>query len=347
VRAPVGALNRADQVYALGRGLAALEARNVDADFLHYLMQRWRVVLQRVGQGTTFDAITAKHLSQLVVPVPIDPEEQQLIASILRAIDEAIKRTRTTLEKARKLRKGVIQNFIESGIGKVSSADAPSGFLRKGWRLEQTKHLLVGDPKNGISPEAAFQPPGYPTFSIAAVRLGKINLSSGKHLKYVKISEAKAKEFAVRRGDLLIVRGNANPGLVGLCGMIADHPDKCVYPDILKRVVFRNDEQGCSPAYVRIVWNHPVVHNQVLKRAKTSNGTLKINSKDVKQIVLPVPPKDEQEAFVNLVDKLEVQLSSLEVEITALQKLKKGLMQDLLTGKVRVKQLATAGSETG
>ena len=137
------------------------------------------------------------------------------------------------------------------------------------------------------------------------MRNGKIDLMNEEHRKYVRIRDEVAAEFAIKRGDLLVVRGNANPELVGRCGMVSDHPDGCIYPDILKRIIFHDGEDGVLPEYACIAWNHAAVHNQVLKRAKTSNGTLKINSKDVKQIIIPVPPKSEQEQLVDLVGRAD------------------------------------------
>ena len=71
VRAPVGEVNRADREYAIGRGLAGIRATDSDSDFIYHALQRWRWCLQRVAQGTTFDAVTARHFSQLHVAVPI------------------------------------------------------------------------------------------------------------------------------------------------------------------------------------------------------------------------------------------------------------------------------------
>jgi len=91
----------------------------------------------------------------------------------------------------------------------------------------------------------------------------------------------------VNHGDVLIVRGNANPDLVGKAGIIRSFPEGCIYPDITKRVVFRDAGEKCvSPEYAVLVWNHSVVHNQVLRR---------INNRDVKQIVMPVAPREEQD----------------------------------------------------
>jgi type I restriction enzyme, S subunit len=90
------------------------------------------------------------------------------------------------------------------------------------------------------------------------------------------------------------------------------------------------------PDYAVLAWNHPIVHNQVLRRAKTSNGTLKINNRDVKQIVLPLPPETAQQEIVSLVAAADAKLVALTQKMVALQQLKKSLMHDLLTGAVRV-----------
>jgi len=123
---------------------------------------------------------------------------------------------------------------------------------------------------------------------------------------------------------------------VGKCGIVEEMPADCIYPDILKRVHFNTGPEGVDPRFAEIAWNHAVVHNQVLKRAKTSNGTLKVNSRDVKQIVMPVPPRDEQERLVSVVQAAEELGRSLAATLTAHERLKRGLMQVLLTGRVRV-----------
>ncbi len=117
VRAPVGEINRADQEYALGRGVASLDAVAVDPDYLYYGLHRWRVSLMRVGQGTTFDAVTAAHFNRMVVPVPRDRNEQKAIARIFNTVDVAIERTRAAIEKALRLKRGLMQAWLPPWIG--------------------------------------------------------------------------------------------------------------------------------------------------------------------------------------------------------------------------------------
>lgn len=195
--------------------------------------------------------------------------------------------------------------------------------------------LLRTDPKNGVSPQTSPDPPGTPTFSIAAIRDGHIDLG-GDHLKYVPRSISVPSRYQISRGDVLIVRGNANPDLVGKAGMVADHPPGCVYPDIVKRVTF-NEEPGTSvtPEFAVLAWNQAVVHNQLLRRAKTSNGTLKINNRDVKQVIVPVPPGEEQAKLVQLCAGVDAEIDAQARIALSQTQLKKSLMHDLLTGRVR------------
>jgi type I restriction enzyme S subunit len=285
--------------------------------------------------GTGYPALNERDLPRFELPWP-DADQRRRMAVLLDAMDAAIELTSEAYDRALRLRRAILQRFHRDALGPISSADRPGKAIKSGWRLVPTGELLAEEPKNGVSPPAESQPPGNPTFSIAAVRDGRIDLRSHDHLKYVRIEPRIATKYAVRKGDILVVRGNANPDLVGKCGMISGFPEGCIYPDILKRIVFADREDGVLPRYAALVWNHPLVHNQVLKRAKTSNGTLKINSRDVKQIILPVPPKNEQLELLKLIDTQESLAESLSGKVNGLLQLKRGLMQDLLTGKVRV-----------
>jgi restriction endonuclease S subunit len=120
VRAPVGEMNRADRQYAIGRGLAAIRATSANPDFIYHGLQRWRWSLQRVAQGTTFDAVTARHFSQLLVALPDDTDEQSAIARVLDAMDAAIDRALAAVNGAKELQRAVVQQFFYSALGNLS-----------------------------------------------------------------------------------------------------------------------------------------------------------------------------------------------------------------------------------
>lgn len=339
-RATIGAKAIAQVPIVTNQGFASLVPKNVNGEFLFYLLDLLTPIIKRLGAGTTFDEVSRREIRKVWCALPRYPEEQEAIAQVLDTVDTAIERTRKAIDRTRMLKDTILQQFFFQALGETAYADRPTKKLPPGWKLVPTEKLLEIEPKNGVSPKASSQPPGVPTFSIAAIRHGKVNLANKEHLKYAQISDKIANAYRVNQGDVLIVRGNANPALVGKAGMIERYPDGCIFPDITKRVVFRKAGDYCvTPDYAVLAWNHSIVHNQVLRRAKTSNGTLKINNRDVKQIVLPVPTSQEQVDLVKLVASLDRKIDSLCNVVDAYEQLKRSLMHDLLTGKVRVNNL--------
>jgi type I restriction enzyme, S subunit len=309
--------------------------------FLYHLVcshaVRGRAVSRMEGSTGRLRVPEEVFTRRLLVPLP-HPDEQTAIARILDAADTALGSTRAAVERARQLKKAVLDRFLFGALGETAYANRPRRELPDGWRLVATDALLAEEPKNGVSPEASSQPPGIPTFSIGAIRDGRVDLTNRDNLKYVRITDESAHRYRVERGDVLIVRGNANPDLVGKAGTVQDFPAGCIYPDIAKRVVFRSDGwPRVLPKFAALVWNHATVHNQVLQRAKTSNGTLKINNRDVKQIMLPVPPETEQKQLIEVMAALDAVLETRGKVAAAQQELRKSLQYDLLTGRIRVR----------
>lgn len=335
-RATIGAKAIAAVPVATNQGFASLIPRGVRGDYLFYLLDILTPIIKRLGAGTTFDEVSKRDVRKVLCAIP-EPGEQAAIAHVLGMVDLAIDRAREARREAVELKRALVQDFFYSALGVTAYADRPAKDLPAGWSLALTESLLASEPKNGISPKASSQPPGVATFSIAAIRDGRVDLKEPSNLKYTDIPKKIAEKFRIYNGDVLIVRGNANPDLVGKAGRVSTFPEGCIYPDIAIRVAFRQGgEISVMPEYAVLAWNHPIVHNQVLRRAKTSNGTLKINGRDVRQIVMPVPPPARQEEIIGLSMAIEAKLSALSAKQKSLYQLKQSIMSDLLTGTVRV-----------
>jgi type I restriction enzyme S subunit len=322
---------------ATNQGFASLIPRDGDGEFLYYLMDMLTPALKRLASGTTFDEVSKRDVRQVSCAIPQEPGERSAITHVMKAVDEALRQVCEAIDRAREVKRAMLQQFFYQALGETAYADRPRQNLPPGWSLVPTEMLLSAQPKNGVSPVASTQPPGTPTFSIAAIRDGRVDLSNRTHLKYTRVSEEVAKRYRVQCGDVLIVRGNANPDLVGKAGMVNEFPDGCIYPDIAKRVAFRTDvEPKVSAAFAVLAWNHAVVHNQILRRAKTSNGTLKINNRDVGQIVMPVPSETEQSQLVEGITAVDTMIEALTLARDSQEQLKRAVANDLLSGRVRL-----------
>jgi type I restriction enzyme S subunit len=282
--------------------------------------------------GTTRQRISRGSLAKLLVLLPPLPEQRK-IAAILSSVDEAIDKTQAVIDQLGVVKKAMMQELLTKGLPGRHTRFKQSeiGMVPEEWEVVPLRELLATGPTNGKSPPARTTPPGTPTFSIAAVRQGRVNIL--ENLKYTDVTDADIQRFAVEPGDILIVRGNANPDLIGKCGVVGVAPPSCIYPDILMRA---RTNQRMDGSLLVTIWNADVVHDQLLLKAKTTNGTYKVNQSDVATTLVPVPGIDEQHALASLFDGLGSSISANGAELDGLVRVKSALMSVVLTGEVRV-----------
>lgn len=119
VRAPVGRINRADQTYGIGRGLAAVEAEKIDSEFLGYVLEDQAGILNSLATGSTFTAVSTPQVGSLAVSIP-PPEAQKRIAAFLdrktEKIDALIAKKRALLERLAEKRQSTIIQAVTKGL---------------------------------------------------------------------------------------------------------------------------------------------------------------------------------------------------------------------------------------
>ena len=120
VRAPVGAINIANQACGIGRGLAAVRFLKLDQRFGHHALQETAILLNRLSQGTTFAAIGRTELASLRLPAP-SLEEQRRIAEILDTADGTVQRYEAELAKLRELRAGLSADLLSGRVRTVAA----------------------------------------------------------------------------------------------------------------------------------------------------------------------------------------------------------------------------------
>lgn len=124
------------------------------------------------------------------------------------------------------------------------------------------------------------------------------------------------------------------PDLVGLVGRYCYVGGPCIYPDLMMRLRPRPE---CNPEFLEFVLRVPRVRRQIQASAQGTSGSMvKINADIVKRLLVPVPSRHDQVHVVASVQVWTDRLSQEQAELSKLRLLKKGLMEDLLTGKVRV-----------
>jgi len=258
-------------------------------------------------------------------------DEQRRIADILWAADDVVKKDLVSQEALAQFQTVQTEQFLSKGMQGWHSryVKTPIGSLPESWQCLSCNDLFSEKPRNGLSPEANAEGVGYPTLSIGAVRDGQI-VAEG-NVKYAVIGQDEAEKFQLKKGDVLIVRGNGNRNLVGRCGVVDDVPEGCFYPDLLIRIKF--DETKLRSQFACLQWNSSTAHRRLLARAKSTNGIWKVNGQDLRQHTLAVPHIEEQDAFLRMVEPNFKLTKQTQEKVNSSRTLKKRLVNSLISFK--------------
>ena len=157
VRAPVGAINMANQEYGIGRGLRAIrpQTNQLERRYAKYLLEVVRTELHVVATGSTYEAVTVDEVSNLTCVVPPFSEQIQ-IANFLdrktKHIDELIRIKERQIELLQEQRTALINQTVTNGLA-PNVEMKPSGVewigeIPRHWNLSMLKYkarLVYGD----------------------------------------------------------------------------------------------------------------------------------------------------------------------------------------------------------
>jgi type I restriction enzyme S subunit len=173
---------------------------------------------------------------------------------------------------------------------------------RGSWNISNFRNL-VSEFRYGTSNKS--QPQGAPALRIPNVANSEIDTSD---LKLVPVSSSEYERLRLLEGDLLFVRTNGNPNLVGRCAIYnrdvaakSGRPgEDFIYASYLIRA--RPKMDVVSPVYLREFMLGPAGRRALRSRSKTSAGQFNINTESLGAIEVPVPPLGLQQEYVRRVE---------------------------------------------
>jgi len=308
-RAPVGyvALTSKETAFNQGcKGLVPKDNNVTDTTFYSYYILSQKNRLQHLSGGSTFRELAKDTLKRIDLPIPPLPEQEK-IAEILSTTDLAIQKSDEIIAKTERLKKGMMQKLLTEGIGHEEFKDTPIGRIPEDWdivKISKVLKLTSGKSRPKEISEITSEKTPYPVYGGNGI-LGYTN-------------------------ELLFDQKTIVIGRVGeYCGSIYITPDSswitdnALYVKQLKITVNLN-----FLAYFLKFLN--------LNQFKKKMGQPLLTQAIVYSKEIPLPPLPEQEKIAEILSKID-ELKLKEVKRKEnLQNIKKGLMNDLLTGRRRV-----------
>lgn len=281
--------------------------------------------------GTTRARIGLNDLKLIPIYVPNNIVEQQKIADILSTVDDKIEVIDQQITQTQEFKKGLMQRLLTKGIGHTEFKDSPLGKIPKSWEVvELVKHIKL---LSGF----AFKSDSFNEEGRGTKLLRGINITIGKLRWNNKLDRwwdlpfNDYEKYLAQVGDLVI---SMDGSLVGRNYARVKEEDLPIL--IVQRVACLRAEKTLNLEYLNQIIGSPLWLNYV-DAVKTSSGIPHISAKNIRDFKIPFPSITEQQIIANILSTVDEKLEVLIEKKVNYQELKQGLMQQLLTGKIRVK----------
>lgn len=294
-------------------------------NFIKYVIQSKRywdwvsIMSTRSGQP----GINSNEYSSFIIQLP-PLKEQEKIASILSTVDEQIDNVDALIEKNKELKKGLLQTLLTKGIGHTKFKKTEIGEIPEAWKVK--KIIDIANTTSGGTPSRA-KKEYYENGIYPWVKTGEL------YNKYISKTEEYITEDALKKSSAKLVPEGAV--------IIAMYGATIGKLSIAKRSVTTN--QACCS----IICNNNICYNEYLYYRLNFEKENIINlgaggaqpniSQDIiKNYKLAIPTRGEQQRIVLILSELDKKIDEYENKKQKLEALKNGLMQQLLSGKIRV-----------
>lgn len=281
----------------------------------------------------------------LATPIAVPPmREQQRIAEILGSLDEAIRSTERLIAKLEQVKLGLLHDLLTRGMDELSRMRDPSrdsaqfhvtvlGILPSAWEVTTLKEisLKITDGTHQSVTTVEHESDTVPFLYVSCIGDNEIRWSRAGRIStdcYSRISQGRVPVAGMVLYTAVGSYGNAAV-VKKACKFAFQRHIACIYPDASKIV----------PAFIAL-WLNGRFAKDFSDRIAIGNAQKTVTLGALAEFPVPVPPKGEQVRLLRTVEQLDVLRSAEMSNLAKLWALKRGLTDDLLTGRVRVGALA-------
>jgi len=311
----------------------------VDQDYLYYWLEYIRDSVVNLSAQTTQSNLSATTVKPFVVQHPQNKQEQTQIATILSTIDRAIEQTEALIAKQQRIKTGLMQDLLTKGIdenGNIRSEethefkDSPLGRIPVEWDCKDIITIAY------VTKLAGFEFTNYFNYSIGGeiIALRALNIKNEKlDLTDIQTIPKKVSDILPRskinRNDILITYIGA---YIGDVLRIEDNEKFHLAPNIAKIV----SKDGVYPQFLEIALRTHYLQRQI-KNLTATTATPSLTMTQIRSLLVAIPRnQSEQKVITEHISRITKVIDENASRLAKLKLQKTGLMQDLLTGKVRV-----------
>ena len=303
---------------------------SIDNIFLYHILQSHLVQTKMwalINQGAQPNIGKADFR---LIHISLPPsKEQQKIAEILSTLDEQISTTQAIIYKSKELKKGLMQKLFSEGIGHTEFKDTKIGRIPKDWEVKKVLELcdVKGGKRVPKGHSLSDVKTDYPYIRVADMSMMKVYVGNLLYLQ--KDTQELIKRYVISKDDVFV----SVAGTVGIVGVIPSFLDGANLTE--------NADKLCNLKNINQLFLAYLLSSHIGQKQIESyigvGAQPKLALKRLQKILVPTPSLFEQQKIAEILSEADAKIEKEEQEKAKLEELKKGLMQQLLTGKKRVK----------
>ena len=170
--------------------------------------------------------------------------------------------------------------------------------------------LVINEPKYGTSKKCDYNYEGTGVLRIPNVVRGVVDASD---LKGAHFEEDEKRTYALRNGDILVIRSNGSISIVGKCAIISKSEEQYLYAGYL--ICLRSNPVALLPDYLAALLSSHLLRTQIEHKAKSTSGVNNINSGEIQSLIVPLCNLSEQEVVVERLSASLSAIDAIEAEI--------------------------------
>lgn len=342
-RTGVGKVSMAGVDVAISQDLTGIIPRVelIDVPYFYYQLAQIASDLKSFAQGSIIQGIKREQVETIEIPLP-ELTEQRVIAEILSTLDESIAKSESLVRKYQSLKQGLMYDLLTCGINdngelRPSYEEAPNSYRETslGWIPKEWKVLKIRDARKSITSGSRWWARNYADEGALFLRIGNltrehINLRFDSIQRVRVPNDAESKRTAVAAGDVLI----SVTADLGIIGVIPENFEEAYVNQHIALV--KVDTEITNSRWLghfmasRLGW-------QQFQTLNDGGAKAGLNLPTVDSLSFANPLKEERNRIVKIIDNHDDLIRVEKEQVAKLQLFKQGLMQDLLSGQVRVR----------
>ena len=302
------------KLFASEHAVVVTPRQGTNIQFLTYVLGEMH--LNRLSEASAQPGLSVSKILQLSIGTPPTEAEQRAIATALSDVDGLLGALDRLIAKKRDLKQAAMQQLL------TGQTRLP-GFHGE-WEVKTLGD--VATIKDGTHQTPKYVPVGIPFFSVEHVTSGDF-----KNTKFISEEEHQflTRSFKIEKGDILMTR----IGSIGDCKLIDWDVDASFYVSLALLKI----RPSCSASYIAHYSKSAAFQKEVELHSLQSAIPKKINLGPISNVKIKLPPTiPEQIAIATVLSDMDAELATLEQRREKTRALKQGMMQELLTGRIRL-----------